>query len=873
MTPTFEHNLAEPRLAPSLSGKGIVKIEGGRDQAFFLTKYGTVYCIGKVPGGKRENNYDPDAARLTKPTLIDMWAEQRHLIVDVKSAITHVLALTTEGVMLTFGTSQGGALGTKTAWSVYSITKHAPILTEEPPNTEYLRKVHEKRASAIRNGESRATEGTHEPLCYRMAFFDGKRAVRIAVARAVSACILEDGSVWTWGNGVMVPREVVPSFELLKVNNRGDARLFDYEGILNEGQPLRLGRYATDIGVTTSGILVSYSNTPPQPHPPPTDPFNDPNFQLKPYTPPAATQQGAGDNGGGGENAATSTSYGAFDDPNNINNNSNNNSNANNLSLPVAPGPPPPPPKPKIMKVEVVQEVQNSWIDPTTKKISSYVKVLFNNVGEDAIHHMIVKIKGSTPSKMWSMTEVDATVSRDLCLTLPEYLQNSGIQPGATHEWGYFSHKTTALPIIVLEPAALATADDCPDEIEEVPVDFGARNDVMEVEQSVMSMYNDPNNNNAQTVYIKVTLKNKGVAPLSHIKIKIHGRPTQMYSMTENTPSSPVGDSSASAAEEMVLVLPGHVGNNGTLSNGMTHDFYYMATNRSDPLQISIIHVDTPETAASAVAAAAALKPARTGVIDVDQVVMSQYNDPNNNNIPTVYVKVMIKNAGRDPCPVKLKLDGRPTQLYSMAELTDVPEASQNVTILTLPSHVGNNGSISGGMSHDFFYMATNRTNPLDISVIEDNKLVEDPSSSSFNNNNTTTTPIVTTGSVLTGGLTITGGASLTVGPGGGLIITPSSPTQQQQQQGTTTTTSATTAISSTPSSTSPVFAPQDWNEFFAKTGLASDVATKYVQLFDENGIDLRDISELSHDILKELDVKVGHRMAIMKVRKEMGHP
>eukprot|EP01113_Clastostelium_recurvatum_P003630 TRINITY_DN11588_c1_g1_i1.p1 TRINITY_DN11588_c1_g1~~TRINITY_DN11588_c1_g1_i1.p1 ORF type:complete len:292 (-),score=45.47 TRINITY_DN11588_c1_g1_i1:212-1063(-) len=38
--------------------------------------------------------------------------------------------------------------------------------------------------------------------------------------------------------------------------------------------------------------------------------------------------------------------------------------------------------------------------------------------------------------------------------------------------------------------------------------------------------------------------------------------------------------------------------------------------------------------------------------------------------------------------------------------------------------------------------MATNRTNPLDISVIEDNKLVEDPSSSSFNNNNTTTTHI-----------------------------------------------------------------------------------------------------------------------------------
>jgi hypothetical protein len=56
-----------------------------------------------------------------------------------------------------------------------------------------------------------------------------------------------------------------------------------------------------------------------------------------------------------------------------------------------------------------------------------------------------------------------------------------------------------------------------------------------------------------------------------------------------------------------------------------------------------------------------------------------------------------------------------------------------------------------------------------------------------------------------------------------------------------------------------------NWSDFFAAAGL-SDYAAEYEVLFRANAIELDQIQDLSGDVLKELHMKMGHIMKIMKL-------
>jgi hypothetical protein len=59
---------------------------------------------------------------------------------------------------------------------------------------------------------------------------------------------------------------------------------------------------------------------------------------------------------------------------------------------------------------------------------------------------------------------------------------------------------------------------------------------------------------------------------------------------------------------------------------------------------------------------------------------------------------------------------------------------------------------------------------------------------------------------------------------------------------------------------------PTSWAEFFTACGLPDDVCADYAGLFEESAIGLDQIPDLSNEILKDLEIKPGHRMKIMKL-------
>lgn len=58
---------------------------------------------------------------------------------------------------------------------------------------------------------------------------------------------------------------------------------------------------------------------------------------------------------------------------------------------------------------------------------------------------------------------------------------------------------------------------------------------------------------------------------------------------------------------------------------------------------------------------------------------------------------------------------------------------------------------------------------------------------------------------------------------------------------------------------------PASWEEFFKLCGVPDDAAVQYAETFRDGEIELSQIPDLTNDILRDMDVKPGHRMKVMK--------
>jgi len=68
-------------------------------------------------------------------------------------------------------------------------------------------------------------------------------------------------------------------------------------------------------------------------------------------------------------------------------------------------------------------------------------------------------------------------------------------------------------------------------------------------------------------------------------------------------------------------------------------------------------------------------------------------------------------------------------------------------------------------------------------------------------------------------------------------------------------------------------YQPKNWLEFFTTAGLSDEDARAYTKIFEENEIEVNQAADLSTEILKELGVKIGHLMKIMKHVKQVKRP
>jgi len=71
----------------------------------------------------------------------------------------------------------------------------------------------------------------------------------------------------------------------------------------------------------------------------------------------------------------------------------------------------------------------------------------------------------------------------------------------------------------------------------------------------------------------------------------------------------------------------------------------------------------------------------------------------------------------------------------------------------------------------------------------------------------------------------------------------------------------------------SATYQPKNWLEFFTTAGLVDEDARTYTKIFEENEIEINQAADLSTEILKELGVKIGHLMKIMKHVKQVKRP
>eukprot|EP01112_Ceratiomyxa_fruticulosa_P003396 TRINITY_DN13760_c0_g1_i1.p1 TRINITY_DN13760_c0_g1~~TRINITY_DN13760_c0_g1_i1.p1 ORF type:complete len:226 (-),score=53.51 TRINITY_DN13760_c0_g1_i1:28-654(-) len=208
---------------------------------------------------------------------------------------------------------------------------------------------------------------------------------------------------------------------------------------------------------------------------------------------------------------------------------------------------------------------------------------------------------------------------------------------------------------------------------------------------------------------------------------------------------------------------------------------------------------------------------------------MSVFDDPNNGNATTVYVKATLKNHGNyDLSKIRIMVHGYVHSCFNAEKVSDdnnnnnsniyaaaVKISGENLT-LTLPKYVGGAAILKPNTPHEFYYMTTKSPdlNPLRISILD------------FTVDN----PITNT------------------------------ETNQTTAQVTPTQTVATSKNI------------DNWSDFFKEIGFEQEFASKYLSLFEQEDIQFSSLSELTSDILKELDIKLGHRMLILKLKKDLGY-